>query len=68
MTTIATLAQFHITDAHGYRARADDWLDSYKPERASEIESDVWDRWAVIEFADGSRLKITDTTAKEATK
>jgi hypothetical protein len=66
MATIATLAQFHKTDAKGYRARTENWLDAYRPERAEEVESDVWDGWAKITFGDGSSLIIRDETAKEA--
>lgn len=61
--TIASLSQFFKTEAKGYRARADAWLDEYRPERAEEIESDVWDKWARIRFADGSEVIITDSAA-----
>lgn len=65
MNTIATLAQFFKPKAAGYRARTDAFLEEYRFEKAREMESDCWDRWARIRFADGSELVIRDKNAFE---
>ena len=63
--TIATLAQFFNPGIVGYRARTDAFLEEYKFEKAREMESDCWDNWARIRFADGSEIVVTDRAATE---
>jgi hypothetical protein len=58
--TIADLAQFTKTRDPGYINRTLEMLHEYRHERATEMESDIHDRWARIRFADGSELVITD--------
>lgn len=65
MATIATLAQFFNPGIVGYRARTDAFLDEYKFEKAREIESDCWDNWARIQFADGSEIVVRDRDVVE---
>lgn len=56
--TIADLAEFFPVKSACYREATDEILSEYVYEKAHEVESDVWDKWALIAFADGSRLTV----------